>query len=71
MPETHTSPPSPPTPPVAPQSARPSPLEDRSSRSATARRVLSIALLAVGGLVLGFLVVATIAMSQLDRMRPG
>lgn len=70
MPETHTSPPSPATHPVAPQPAHPSPLKNRSSHSATTRRVLSIALLAVGGLVLGFLVVATIALSQLDRMRP-
>lgn len=70
MPETLTSPPSPPTPPVAPQPAHPSPLKHRSSRSAAVRKVLSIALLAVGGLVLGFLVVATIALSQLDRMRP-
>ncbi len=70
MPETLTPPPSPPTHPVGPQPAHSSPLKDRSSRSATAKRVLSIALLAVGALVLGFLVVATIAMSQLDRMRP-
>ncbi|MBU1818786.1 MAG: AsmA family protein [Gammaproteobacteria bacterium] len=58
MPESLTHPPYNSTPPVAPKPARPS------------GRILLIALLAVGGLVLGLLVVATIAMSQLDRMRP-
>lgn len=45
-------------------------MKDRPSHTAAARKVLSIALMAVAGLVLVFLVIATIAMSQLDRMRP-
>ena len=45
-------------------------MRGRSPRTYDARRVLTIALLALGGLVLGVLVVATIALSQLDRMRP-
>lgn len=55
--------------PVVPQ-PNPSTVGASASRPAIARKALTIALLAVAGLFVGLLVVATIALSQLDRMRP-